>query len=71
MKPNDFVIRQTEGARWLSFPPLDAFPFILHGLTVKGQNPASDNAKKATGKLLGKVSRHEARVVSLVQMHRD
>jgi len=71
MKPSDFVIRQSEGIRWLSFPPLDVFPFILHGLTVKGRNPASDNGKKATGKLLKKISRREARVVSLTQMHRD
>jgi YfiH family protein len=71
MKPSDFVIRQTEGVRWLSFPPLDAFPFILHGLTIKGRNLASDNGKKATGELLKKVSRQEAGVVSLSQMHRD
>ena len=71
MKPSDFVIRQTEGVRWLSFPPLDVFSFILHGLTVKGQNPASDNGKKATGELPREVSRHKAVVVSLNQMQRD
>jgi YfiH family protein len=71
MKPSDFVIRQAEGVRWLSFPLLDGFPFIFHGLTVKGRNPGSGSGEKATGELLRRVSRHEATVVSLSQMHRD
>ena len=71
MKPSDFVIKRSEGIRWLSFPPLDAFPFILHGLTVKGQNPAANGGKRATAKLLKKISRHAGRVISLLQVHRD
>jgi YfiH family protein len=71
MKPSDFVVRQSEGIRWLSFPPLDAFPFVLHGLTVKGKNPVANNGREATGRLLKKVRRDQARVVSLSQMHRD
>jgi len=71
MKPSNLVIRQSEGIRWLSFPPLDAFPFVLHGLTIKGRNPASNGDRKATAKLLKKVGRPKARVVSLSQMHRD
>jgi YfiH family protein len=71
MEPSDFVVRQAEGIRWLSFPPLDAFPFVLHGLTVKGQNPHAAGGKKTPGQLLRKISRREARLVSLSQMHRD
>ena len=71
MKPSDFVLRESEGIRWLSFPPLDVFPFILHGLTVKDQNPAARKGKVAKGRLLKKVRRHEAKAVALSQMHRD
>ena len=71
MKPSDFVIRESEGIRWLSFPPLDAFPFVLHGLMIKGRNPASNGEKKTTARLLKKVGRPKAKVVSLSQVHRD
>jgi copper oxidase (laccase) domain-containing protein len=71
MRPSDFVINQTEDIRWLSFPPLNAFPFILHGLIIKGRNPTEDSGRKTPGKLLKTIIRHEARFVSLSQMHRD
>lgn len=65
------MINQTEDIRWLSFPPLNAFPFILHGLIIKGRNPTEDSGRKTPGKLLKTIIRHEARFVSLSQMHRD
>ncbi|UCB52683.1 MAG: peptidoglycan editing factor PgeF [Candidatus Zixiibacteriota bacterium] len=71
MKPSDFAVKQTEGIRWLSFPPLDVFPFVLHGLMVKGRDSTADGGKKTPGKLLKTISRHDARPVSLSQMHRD
>lgn len=71
MQPSDFVLNRTEGIKWLSFPPLNALPLVLHGFIVKSPNSTSPPGSKMPGKLLKKVSRREATLISLSQMHRD
>lgn len=71
MQPSDFVVSQTEDIKWLSFPPLNALPRVLHGFIVKSPNPSSLSGSRVPGKLLKKISRHEATPISLSQIHRD
>ncbi|MGB2768790.1 MAG: peptidoglycan editing factor PgeF [Candidatus Zixiibacteriota bacterium] len=71
MRPSDFVINQTENSRWLSFPPLNAFPFILHGFVVKNQNPRADERRGSVEKLVQTIVNRRAKHISLSQMHRD
>jgi len=71
MRPSDFAINQTEGIRWLSFPPLDAFPFILHGFIVKNQNLSQGARRGSDQKLVQTIVNRRAKHISLSQMHRD
>jgi YfiH family protein len=71
MQPSDFELNQTEGIKWLSFPPLNALPFVLHGFMVKGQSATAESGSKVLRRLLKTISPHKATPVSLSQMHRD
>jgi len=71
MRSSDFLVNLTEGIKWLSFPPLDAFPFILHGFVIKNQNLPPDVKIKEVEKFLQKITSHKRRLVSLSQMHQD
>lgn len=71
MRPSDFAVNQNEDIRWLSFPPLDAFPFILHGFIVKNQNLSQGARRGSVEKLVQTIVNHRAKHISLSQMHRD
>jgi YfiH family protein len=71
MRPSDFAVNQTEGIRWLSFPPLDAFPFILHGFIVKNQNLSQGARRGSVQKLVQTIANQRVKLTSLSQMHRD
>jgi hypothetical protein len=65
------MVNLTCGIRWLSFPPLDTHPFILHGLVIKNQKVPSDVKTKEVENLLQKITSSKRMLVSLSQMHQD
>ena len=71
MRSSDFAVKLTEGIRWLSFPPMDVFPFILHGLVVKNQDFPADVKTKDVESLLQKITSQKRILISLSQMHQD
>lgn len=71
MRPSDFAVNQPEDVRWLSFPPLNAFPFILHGFVVKNQNLRAEERRGSVEKLVQTIVNQRAKHISLSQMHRD
>jgi YfiH family protein len=71
MRSSDFVVNLTGGIRWLSFPPLDAHPFILHGLVIKNQNIPSDVKTKEVENFLQKITSSKRMLVSVSQRHQD
>lgn len=71
MRSSDLVVRLIEGIKWLSFPPLEAYPFILHGFIIKNQIFPPDVKTKEAEKLLQKAFSQKRRLVSLSQIHQD
>ncbi len=71
MRSTDSVIHDTGGVRWLSFPPLDAFPFFLHGFLIKNQAgpPASEGNK--IERVLSEMASDKKTLVSLAQTHQS
>jgi len=71
MRSSDFVVNLTEGIKWLSFPPLDTYPFILHGFIVKNQKNLLNAETKKVEKFLQKITSQKRILISLSQMHQD
>ncbi len=71
MRSSDLVVNQTCGIRWLSFLPLDACPFILHGFVIKNRNFPPDVKIKKVEKFLQKITSQKRRLISLSQKHQD
>lgn len=71
MRSSEVVFHRTDGVNWLSFPPLEAYPFVLHGFIAKSENrsPRAE-ATEAEG-ILRKINPHRRRLVTLVQTHQD
>jgi len=71
MRSSDFVVNLTEGIKWLSFPPMDAYPFVFHGFVIKNQKFPPDVKTKKIEKFLQKITSRKKALVSLFQMHQD
>jgi len=71
MRSSEFVVNLNEDVKWLSFPPLDAYPFIIHGFFVKNQNFPPDRKTKEVEKFLHRITSREKELISLSQMHQD
>jgi YfiH family protein len=71
MKSSEFLIRHTEGLRWISFPPLDAYKFLLHGFIAKPQQPFQSASQEMLGKILPKIASSKKQLVNLSQTHQD
>jgi len=71
MRSSDFAVKLTQGIRWLSFPPMDAFPFILHGFVVKNQDFPADVKTKDVESFLQRITSQKRILISLSQMHQD
>ena len=70
MKSSDFALRSDNNFRWLNFPVLDEYDFILHGFIIKGQT--SPGKKTPRPKRFFEEFIHPTRpVVSLRQVHQD
>jgi YfiH family protein len=71
MRSSEVVFHRTDGANWLSFPPLEAYPLVLHGFIAKSESPSS--RAKATGAegVLRKINPDKRKLVTLVQTHQD
>jgi YfiH family protein len=70
-KSADSVINQAQGARWLSFPPLDAHPLVLHGFLIKSRHASMPGRIQQTRSLLRRITSRKSRLVSLIQKHQD
>ena len=71
MRSSEFVVNLNEDVKWLSFPPLDAYPFIIHGFFVKNQNFPPDRKTKEVEKFLHRITSRRRELISLSQMHQD
>ncbi len=71
MRSSNFVVNSTRSIKWLSFPPLDTYPFILHGFIVKNQKNLLNAETKEVEKFLQKITSQKRILISLSQMHRD
>jgi YfiH family protein len=71
MKPSEIIINQTEDTRWLSFPPLQAYDFLLHGFLLKHRNCSPPGKPEATEQVLSKITSRRRKLVTLSQMHGD
>ena len=70
MKSSDFALRTDNNFRWLNFPVLDEYDFILHGFIIKSQ--ASPGKKIPKPERFFEELIHPTRpVVSLQQVHQD
>jgi YfiH family protein len=71
MRSSDFVLHQTQGIKWLSFPALDAHSSIIHGFLLKNQSLLPDIKTKQVDEFLKGIDSRERKPVSLSQMHQD
>ena len=71
MRSSDFVVNLACGIRWLSFPPLDAYLFILHGFVIKNRNFPPDAKTQEIENLFQKITSEKRMLISLSQMHQD
>ena len=77
MRPGDFKLNSApDGApagkiRWLSFPPLQDFDFLSHGLIIKSkeQNLSTQVKKNTSKRLLKKIFSEETHIIVLQQVH--
>lgn len=71
MKSCELVINLTDGVRWLSFLPLRARSFVLHGfLAADRKQPSAVHPERLEG-ILCKMTSRKKRLVTLSQTHRD
>jgi YfiH family protein len=71
MRPSEIIINQTQDTRWLSFPHLLAYPFVLHGFLLKSPGSPGTGELEATERVLTSITSHRKKLVRLSQMHRD
>ena len=71
MRSSELALHHTEGARWLSFPPLDAFPFVLHGFLTRSQHGSKAGGVQPARNFLHRIASDKRRLVSLTQKHQD
>jgi YfiH family protein len=71
MKPSEIIIHQTQDTRWLSFPPLQAYPFVLHGFLLKHGELPPPGEPEAIERILASITSHRKKLVTLSQMHGD
>ena len=71
MKSSEIVINQTEGRRWLSFPPLQAYPSVIHGFLLGDRDSPPDKAGETVEQILKRITSGGRKLITLSQMHRD
>ncbi len=71
MRSSDFVLNQTDGIKWLSFPSLEVYPFLVHGFLIRSPNLSKDAQGKQAGNLLKKITSQERFLIYLTQTHQD
>jgi YfiH family protein len=71
MKANDGMINSIDGIRWLSFPSLDVYPFLLHGFIIKSQDLPPNVKTKEVKNLLHRITSRKRTLIHLSQKHRD
>jgi len=71
MRVSDFVINRRGKIRWITFSPLDAFHFLLHGFIIKNHGLSPPRKGENIKKLLQRITSQRRRVISLSQRHRD
>jgi YfiH family protein len=71
MKPSEIIIHHTQDTRWLSFPPLQACPFLLHGFLLRRGDSPPPGEPEALEEILADITSHRKQLVALSQMHGD
>jgi YfiH family protein len=65
------VISLNGSIRWLSYPPLQAFPFVLHGFLAKASDSSGVREAGAVEETLCKITSQKKRLITLTQIHQD
>lgn len=69
MPTSDFLVHSTNNIKWLSFPILDAYDFILHGFVIKNPNyPKEGNQNK---NFFTNITSTKRTLISPQQRHQD
>ena len=71
MQSSDFMVNQTNNIKWLSFPVLNTYDFILHGFFIKSPNSPPPREGKEIKRLLQRITSGERSLISPQQMHQD
>ncbi len=71
MKPSETIFNQTQDTRWLSFPHLLAYPFVLHGFLLKYPGSTGTEEQGAIEGILTGITSHRKKLIRLSQMHKD
>ena len=71
MRTSDFVVHLANHIKWLSFPILDAYDFILHGFIIKNPNHPPDGKTKEIKSFFQTIAPTKRMLISPRQMHQD
>jgi len=65
------VVNRTDSIRWLSFPPLQTYPFVLHGFLARTSESPRYGETEAVEEILCSITSRKKRLITLSQVHRD
>jgi YfiH family protein len=71
MRSSEAVFRRTNGIKWVTFPPLEECPFLLHGFLTETENFSPQGGEAKLQEVLSKINREQKRPVTLIQTHHD
>lgn len=71
MRSSEAVSRRTNGIRWFTFPPLERYPFLLHGFLTETENFSARGGEAKLQEVLSEINREQKRPVTLIQTHQD